>query len=267
MSATLYIIGVGPGDPDLLTLKGARILENCPVIVSPKGSLKGSSTALTIVKGAVDLDDKESYELLFPMKKIPINSEVDKTVREAWLDAANLIIKSINQGKDVAFPTLGDPAIYSTGYYLFETIREIAPDIPIKFIPGIPAMSSCSAATSTPICLGDEMLAVIPATFADERIRQTLNMFDTIVLMKVHRVYDKIVGLLKELELLDRSILVEKAGTKNERVIENLEETTEAVHYFSTIIIRKNGCRPSQASYLHAVAVADMGSNCELTTA
>lgn len=241
MSATLYIIGVGPGDPDLLTLKGADILKNCPVIVSPKGSKNGNSTALTIVKEVVNIDDKEIHNLHFPMKKIHINSEVDNTVQEAWDHAAKLVLNSLDQGKDVAFPTLGDPAIYSTGYYLYETILDIAPDTPIQFIPGVPAMSSCSAATATPICLGDEMLAVIPATFSDERIRNTLQTFNTIVLMKVHRVFDQLIDLLQELELLDKAILVERAGMENERVIKNLAEATQPVHYFSTIIVRKNG--------------------------
>jgi len=241
MSATLYIIGVGPGDPSLLTLKGAETLKRCPVIISPKGATNGNSTALSIVKKVIDIGDKEIHDLHFPMKKIHINSEVDNSVKEAWNRTANLVLKTLKQGKDVAFPTLGDPAIYSTGYYLFETIIKSSPDTLVQFIPGIPAMSCCSAATSTPICLGDEMLAIIPATFKDERIRKTMKTYDTIVLMKVHRVLDNLVKLLRELKLLDKSILVEKAGMKDEKIFHDLEKIDKPVHYFSTIIVRKNG--------------------------
>ncbi len=258
MNATLFIVGVGPGDPDLLTLKGAKILEKCPVIVSPKSSLKGTSTALSIIKKKIDMKEKEVHELLFPMKKIYINSDIDNTVQEAWRNAASLILNHLGEGKDVAFPTLGDPAIYSTGYYLFETIRNISPGVSVQFIPGIPAMSCCSATTCTPICLGDEMLAVIPATFSDQRTRQILKTFDTIILMKVHRVYDQLTELLNELGLLDRSILIEKAGMEDERIVENLTKSEKPIHYFSTIIVRKNRSKLTRDDYLHAIALASI---------
>jgi len=240
MQPTLSIIGVGPGDPNLLTLKAARTLENCPVIISPKGSSHGRSTALGIAGGAVNLSGKEIHEPYFPMKKIFINRSVDPSVQEAWQQAARLVLEQLRAGKDVAFPTLGDPAIYSTGYYLFETILALAPETKVRFIPGIPAMSSCSAATRVPVCLGDEMLAVIPATFGDERIRTTLTTFDTIVLMKVNRVLEQLVELLTELNLLDHAVLVERAGMEDERVIRDLTALQGSVHYFSTIIVRKN---------------------------
>ena len=146
----------------------------------------------------------------------------------------------LDQGQNVCFPTLGDPAIYSTGYYLYETICGIREDIDVEFVPGVPAMSSCSAALASPICLGDEMVAVIPATFSDDRLREVLERFDTIILMKVHRVMDRLVELLKSTELMDRAVLVEKAGTSGERTCAELDKITEPPHYYSTIIVRKN---------------------------
>ncbi|MBU0945662.1 MAG: precorrin-2 C(20)-methyltransferase [Proteobacteria bacterium] len=239
MNATLHIIGVGPGDPDLLTRKALRTLEECPVIATPKGSQDGSSTALSIVKQALPLNGKEIIELYFPMKKIHLDSAPAEEVQEAWEKAALQILRFMAEGKDVVFPTLGDPAIYSTGYYLYETILSLQPETRVKFIPGISAMSSCSAATSIPICLGDDKLAVIPATFSGEQLRQTLESFDTIVLMKVHRVLDRIIALLSELNLLEKAVLVEKAGMKEENIRTDLSSITEQVHYFSTIIVRK----------------------------
>jgi precorrin-2/cobalt-factor-2 C20-methyltransferase len=241
MQSTLYIIGTGPGDPELLTVKAMNALKKCPVFVTPKGSPNGNSTALSIVRQAIDAHEKEIVELHFPMKKIRIGSTPVTEVREAWQNAARTVLSLLDQGKDVAFPTLGDPAVYSTGYYLYENIMEINPRATVKFISGITAMSSCSAATAIPVCLGDEMLAIIPATFKDHRLRQTLEMFDTIVLMKVHSVIPHLCELLGKLDLLDKSVLVERAGMEDERIITDLTAISEPPHYFSTIIVRKKG--------------------------
>ncbi len=242
MQATLYIIGVGPGDPDLLTIKALGVLRHCPVVATPKALAHGHSTALSIARKALpagEIDGKEIVELHFPMKKIHLGQEPDPEVLQAWQDAAGKIFAILSQGRDVVFPTLGDPAIYSTGYYLYATMIEMHPEVRVRFVPGISAMSSCSATTRTPICLGDDMLAVIPATFSDSRLRQILENFDTIVLMKVHRVIDHLISLLDELNLLDKATLVERVGMADERVLADLSAIDGQVHYFSTIIVRK----------------------------
>jgi precorrin-2/cobalt-factor-2 C20-methyltransferase len=239
MKPTLYIVGTGPGDPELLTLKAVNALRTCSVLVTPKGTPNGNSTALSIVKQVVDTNDKEIVELYFPMKKIHIGDNPDPEIKDAWLNAARTILFYLDQGKDVAFPTLGDPAVYSTGFYLYENIMQINPEAKVVFISGITAMSSCSSATAIPVCLGDEMLAVIPATFKDQRLQQTLELFDTIVLMKVHKVMPHLCQLLKDLGLLDKSVLVERAGMADQRVITDLTSLSDPPHYFSTVIVRK----------------------------
>jgi len=239
MTATLYIIGTGPGDPELLTIKAVKAVEKCPVIISPRGSTHGSSTALTILKPVMDLSSKVVHELHFPMKKIRTGQDPDPEVLVAWRYAAETVLGYLDNGEDVCFPTLGDPAIYSTGYYLFETICGLRDDVNVTFVPGVPAMSSCSASMARPICLGDEIVAVIPATFSDSRLKEVFNLFDTIVLMKVHRVIDRLAKLLDECHLLDKAVLVEHAGTDRERVIDDLDSLTDQPHYFSTIIVRK----------------------------
>jgi precorrin-2/cobalt-factor-2 C20-methyltransferase len=241
MHATLHIIGTGPGDPELLTVKAINTLKACPALVAPKASPGGNSTALAIVRGAIDLTGKQVFELYFPMKKIEAGREPEEEVREAWRTAAKAILNLLDQGLDVAFPTLGDPAIYSTGYYLYDTLTTLRPEVRVKFHAGIPAMSCCSAETALPICLGNEMLAVVPATFSDDRLRHTLEQFDTIVLMKVHRVLPRICSLLAEYNLLDKAVLIERAGMDGERIIRDLSEIPENPHYFSTMIVRRNG--------------------------
>ena len=240
MNGTLYIIGTGPGDPQLLTLKAVKLIAACPVIFAPRGSKNGVSTALAIVNEVVPFDGKTVVELHFPMKKIRTGYDPAPEILAAWRHAAEQILSHLDKGTDVCFPTLGDPAIYSTGYYLYETICGLRDEVKVQFIPGVSAMSSCSAALASPICLGDEMVAVIPATFSDERLRDVLDRFDTIVLMKVHRVIDRLVELLQSVNLIDRAVLVEKAGTSGERTIARLDQIVEPPHYYSTIIIRKN---------------------------
>jgi precorrin-2/cobalt-factor-2 C20-methyltransferase len=239
MTATLYIVGTGPGDPDLLTVKAVKTAAACPVIVSPRGSENGTSTALTILSQAVDLGTKQVVELHFPMKKIHSGREPDPDVLVAWHHAAQTVLHHLDGGNDVCFPTLGDPAIYSTGYYLYETLCGLRPDARVRFIPGVAAMSSCSAALAQPICLGDEMVAVVPATFSDNRLIEVLNGFDTIVLMKVHRVLPRLIDLLRSCNLLDQAILVERAGTGRESIRLRLDEIADQPHYYSTIIVRK----------------------------
>ncbi len=242
MTAKLYIVGTGPGDAELLTLKAVNILTSCSVIISPRGSLSGTSTALDIVRQVVNIKAKEVHELYFPMKKIHIGYDPDPEVLVAWRHAAETVLSCLDRGKNVCFPTLGDPAIYSTGYYLYETICGIRPETETVFIPGIPAMSSCSAALATPICLGDEMVAIIPATFSDDRIRDVLTRFDTVILMKVNRVLGRLSILLRECNMLEQAILVERAGMMGEKVFHRIDQIKEMPHYFSTIIIRKNSC-------------------------
>lgn len=240
MKSRLFIIGTGPGDPELLTLKAIRTIRECEVIVAPKGSPEGCSTALGIISQVVDLSTKQVHELHFPMKKVVSGSLPEPELAEAWKKAALTVIEALERGNQVAFPTLGDPAIYSTGYYLYETILSFRPETEIVFIPGIPAMSSCSAATATPICLGGEMVAVVPATFSDTRLKTVFEQFDTIVLMKVSRVMDRLRQLLTECRLLERAVLVEQAGTENQKVYPGLVGCGSAPHYFSTIIVRRN---------------------------
>lgn len=248
MKSTLYIIGTGPGDPDLLTLKAYNTLRDCPNIVAPKASKNGFSTALSIVEKSVDMTAKQVYQVHFPMKKVHLDKKVDTAVQTAWEATARQILNLLETKGDVAFPTLGDPAIYSTGYYLYDTLINLDPNVNVEFVAGIPAMSSCSAVTATPVCLGDDMLAVIPATFSEDKIRQTLVDFDAIVLMKVHKVMERICSILNETGLTGHATYVEKAGMEDERIITDLSTVPENPHYFSTIIVRKKGNGPSQAA-------------------
>lgn len=241
MKGTFYVVGVGPGDPELLTLKAVRLLERCPVWLAPKGKKEGESTALAIAEGEVSSEGKEILTHYFPMKKIHMGVRPDQEVSEAWHQAAALVVDRLENGQDVAFPTLGDPSIYSTGFYVCETLLEMAPDIRMEIIPGVSSIGASAAAAGQPLCLGDDRLVVVPATFENGYLREILLTFDTVVLMKVHRVMERIVGLIDELDLMDRAVLVERSSQSSQRVSRNLSDCLgREPHYFSTVIVRKS---------------------------
>ncbi len=243
---TFYVVGVGPGDPELVTLKAARILAAAPVWLAPAGRRSGDSTALAIAEAAVGSRGKTILSQYFPMKKIPRSEEPDVEVATAWRQAAEAVLAHLEGGRDVAFPTLGDPALYSTGFYVCETLAGLRPGVTIEIIPGVSSIGASAAAAGDPLCQGDDRLVVIPATYENGLLRETLERFDSVVLMKVHRVMDRVVGLLDEMDLLDQAVLVERTGQAGERVVRGLRDAADMKpHYFSTIIVRRRHHRES----------------------
>ncbi len=241
-SGRLYLVGVGPGDPELMTVKAVRALTRCPVWAAPtaRDDGKGESSALSIAQAAVDSADRQILRLFFPMKRVALDDRADPVLLDAWHDSASAVLERLDQGLDVAFPTLGDPGVYSTAFYLLSAIQQQRPDVAISIVPGITAMSACSAGQTRPLALGDDVLAVVPAAFADERLRRILCDLDAVVLMKVHRQMDSLIPLLEELGLVEQAVLIECAGLPQERVYTDIRALRgQKLHYFSTMLIRK----------------------------
>lgn len=236
----LYLVGVGPGDPELMTCKAVRILERTTVWVVPKARENGSSSALQIASAMVGSTDKEVLEVRFPMKKIRLEQEHDPEVQQGWQDAARIVLERLDQGEDVAFPTLGDPGLYSTSFYLLNTLQESGRELPVTIIPGITAMAACSAQLHAPLGLGDDVLSVVPAAFDDTRLRDILLTADAVVLMKVFRRLPAVIELLDELGLTDKAVLLERCGMDGQRIYTDIREAADKdLHYFSTLLIRK----------------------------
>lgn len=236
----LYLVGVGPGDPELMTVKALRVLDKAQVWAVPMAKENGNSSALHIATGLVPQANREILSLCFPMKKVFLGEETDEQLLNAWNHSASEVIARLDQGLDVAFPTLGDPAFYSTAFYLLAVIREQRPHTQASVVPGISAMSACAAGQTMPLALGNDVLAVVPAAFEDERLRQVLTTLDSVVLMKVHRRLEALLDLLEELNLCDHAVLIERAGLSGEQVYRNVREARgKKLHYFSTLLIRK----------------------------
>jgi precorrin-2/cobalt-factor-2 C20-methyltransferase len=247
MQGTLYVIGVGPGDPELLTFKAVRILKTVPCLCVPKGREEGSSLALSIVEGVVDLKGKDLIEAFFPMKKTGVSKQqsggagaADVELEGRWNETVLNILKRLNQGIDVAFITIGDPSIYSTFFYLYDRLLALAPRIRIEIIPGVSSITAAAARAGISLGLADEKIAILPATYAGG-LRTIISEFDTIVLMKVYKVFDQVVTTLDKTGLLDSSIYVSKAGMREESVIRQLRDVKkDDLNYFSLIIVRKH---------------------------
>ncbi|WP_417910153.1 precorrin-2 C(20)-methyltransferase [Candidatus Electronema sp. PJ] len=236
----LYIVGIGPGDPELMTCKAVRILEQARVWAVPKAKEEGMSSALQIARAMVATDGKTVLELCFPMKKIRLGQQPAPDVAQGWQEAAQAVLAHLEQGQDVAFPTLGDPAIYSTAFYLLHTLRELQPSLPVTVVPGITAMSACAAQVISPLGLGDDVVTVVPAAFDDERLRDILLTADAVVLMKMFRQLPRLISLLDELGLTDKAVLVERCGLDDQHIYTDIRLALgRELHYFSTLIVRK----------------------------
>lgn len=254
MTGTLYVIGVGPGDPELLTLKAVRILKTVPCICVPKGKEEGSSLALSIVKKAIDLDDKEIIEAYFPMRKTKRQSaehRAESTEKNdpgsgpsgldmKWNETVKMVSGILNKGTDMAFITIGDPTIYSTFFYLHDRLIDLNPELRIEFVPGISSITASAARAGIPLGLADERVAVLPATYSTDDLKDVLERFNTVVLMKVHKVFDKVLALLDEMHLTMKATYISRAGMEDEQVIEDIQSLRgKELNYFSTVIVKK----------------------------
>lgn len=232
--ARIYAVGIGPGDPELLTRKAERIIRAAPVICSPTGAADASSYALSIVEQFLDRSRQEILVQVFPMRKD------QGELGPYWEEAAAQVVERVNEGKDVAFITIGDPFLYSTFLYLYRIFRTSYPDIPVEVVPGITSISAAAVAAGTPLGMGGERVAVLPATYEREELRRTLEQFDTVVLMKVNRVFDSLYSVLTELGLADRGVFVRRVGSPDEEVVADLASLVgRDLDYLSMVIVRK----------------------------
>ena len=229
----LYGIGVGPGDPELVTLKAQRVLASVPIICTPHSDTSRDSFALSIARQFIDTDRQELLRFGFPTDDAEAASRV-------WEDAAETLALRLKQGQDVAFITEGDPMLFSTFSYVLESIRSNHPEITVEIIPGVSSVMAAAARASVPLVTHGQRLAILPAVYGIDDLREAIANYDTIVLMKVNRVLLDALANLESLGLAGKGIYVRRATTEREQVVQDLRQLTEEdLDYFSLLIIKR----------------------------
>jgi precorrin-2/cobalt-factor-2 C20-methyltransferase len=233
-TGTLYGIGVGPGDPELITLKALKVLHRVPHIFASCSSKNSYSLALSIVR--CHLNGAGIEHLAFPMTRDP------QVLAEAWERNARRVLAVLETGTDAAFVTLGDPLTYSTFGYLLKTLKGLAPEVRIVTIPGITSYSAAAARTHLPLAEGEESFHLVSGALGAAKLREIIDKSDNIVMLKTYRHFDEIFQALDDMDLLDRTTCISRCGLEGETVVENLRELKgRALPYLSMIIIKKKG--------------------------
>jgi len=230
---TLYGIGVGPGDPELITVKAFRILRESPVIAYPKKRMGSKSYAQQILDTYVKPGEKEMVGLVFPMTK-----DRDVLDRE-WNNAVAAVWEHLRQGRDVAFVTEGDPLFYSTFIHLMRVMNEQHPEVEVKAIPGVSSFLGAASRLGIPLADGDEQIGIIPATDDREAMRQALLSHDCVIFLKVAKVLDLIIGLLEELDLVEKASVVTKVTSSEEMIWRNVRDLAGADPGYLTLMVVK----------------------------
>jgi precorrin-2/cobalt-factor-2 C20-methyltransferase len=233
-TGTLYGIGVGPGDPELITVKAFRMLKECPVIAYPRKRMGAKSYALEIVELYVNTAEKEMLGLIFPMTRdqAALDREWNKTAELCW--------QHLQAGRDIAFVTEGDPNLYSTFIHMARLMQELHPEVPISSVPGISSVLGAAARLNLPLADGDDQVAIIPATEDRAEMKRVIEEHDAIVFIKVAKVLDMMIDILEELGLVQKASVVTKVTSPQELVWRNVRELKgQELEYLTLMVVRK----------------------------
>ncbi|SIR99381.1 precorrin-2/cobalt-factor-2 C20-methyltransferase [Peribacillus simplex] len=230
---TLYGLGVGPGDPELITVKAFRVIQESPVIAYPKKRKGSKSYAHRIVEVYIRPEEKDMLGLVFPMTKDQaiLDREWNGTVEKVW--------QKLNEGKDVAFVTEGDPLLYSTFIHMMKLMQELHPEVEIKTVPGISSFNGSASRLGIALADGDDHVAIVPARDDYEAMKKAIEDHDAVVFIKVAKVIDLMITVLRDLDLLEKASVVTKV-TSDEEVIWKVSELEGLeLEYLTLMVVRK----------------------------
>jgi precorrin-2/cobalt-factor-2 C20-methyltransferase len=240
-SGRLYGIGLGPGDPELLTVKAVRLLQAAPVVsYFAKAGRRGNA------RGIADrwmTGEATEIPLYYPLTtEHAFDSPVYiATLAGFYEGAAGLLSAHLDAGRDVALLSEGDPLLYGSFMHLYVRLR---PHYPVTLVPGVTGMAGCWAAAGEPMTWGDDTMAVLPGTLPLDTLVQRLGTTDAAVIMKLGRNFGKVRVAVERAGLLSRAIYVER-GTMDQQVVMPLGDRTDGdAPYFSLILIPGQGRRP-----------------------
>ena len=228
MKCKLYCVGIGPGDPELLTLKAVRLLNECDVIAMPKGDTD-TMTAKDIIRQVVDIGKKEQLYIYMPMTK-------DKAMMDkAHEEAKDAVTELLDAGKNVVFITLGCPTVYATCIYVHKLV--LAAGYESELVAGVTSFCAVAAKLNVSLCERAEPLIILPGSY-----KESIRFLDgpgNKVLMKSASEIKKVRDELEERGLLNNAAMVERCGLPGEKVYRNLKDIDEKSSYFSIILVKE----------------------------
>uniref|UniRef100_I2Q2S5 Precorrin-2 C20-methyltransferase n=1 Tax=Desulfovibrio sp. U5L TaxID=596152 RepID=I2Q2S5_9BACT len=231
---TLFGLGVGPGDPELLTIKAARILGAVGAVFAASSSKNDYSIAEAII--APHLPPATSVTRLpFPMTRD------QATLDAAWAANATAMAGVLASGRDAAFVTLGDPLLYSTFGYVLPLLRSRLPELPVVIVPGITSFQAAAARTGDVLVESGENLLVASGVDEDGRLRRALETADNAVILKAYRNFPRLRALLSAMGLAGKTTFVTRLGHDGEAVVRDLDQAPEKPHYLSLCLIKRRG--------------------------
>lgn len=227
---TLYGVGVGPGSPDLLTLRAVSVLQSVSVILAAASPKNDDSLALSIASPHLPA----SYEVLrldFPMTR-------DRDILEAaWKKNAELTDGILRSGRSAAFLTLGDPMTYSTFGYLMRSVLALNAGTPVEIVPGITSYQAAAAETRTVLCEGEESLLLISGISQEQRLHQLLADSDSSVILKTYRNMPTIQKALADAGKDTECLFVSRLGLDGGSVVRGRSAFPEKPPYLSLVMV------------------------------
>ena len=233
-------IGVGPGDPDLLTVKAVKTIQNADVIMCPASKEDRPSIALSVVDSLIDKSkNQEIVKLVFPMTK-------DKDILEShWKENSKIMAEKVLSGKNVVYLTVGDPYLYSTWIYMHREISQNHPTMKITVIPGIVSMFTFASKVGVSIAEGAEKVAIIPSCYDLSSVKEIAKNSEVLVFLKDGRYFDQVIELVRESGFPDDSIFAigQDLGTDKEIIrklrLGDVNDDTLTTKYFSILVIKR----------------------------
>jgi precorrin-2/cobalt-factor-2 C20-methyltransferase len=233
-------IGVGPGDPELLTVKAVNAIHNADVILCPASKEDRPSIALSVVSSLIDKSkNQEIIKLIFPMTK-------DRQILEkTWKQNAKIMAEVVLSGKNAVYLTVGDPYLYSTWIYMHKEIEKNFPTVKISVIPGIVSLFTFASKVGVSIAEGAEKVSIIPSCYDLTTVKEIAKNSETLVFLKDGRYFDQVVNLLKEAGFPSNSIFAigQDLGTKDEVIrkltLGEVNDGTLTTKYFSILVVKR----------------------------
>ncbi len=237
--AELIGVGVGPGDPDLLTVKAVNAIRNADVIMCPASKEDRPSIALSVVSSLIDRSSQEVVKLVFPMTK-------DRGVLEStWKRNAGVMAGKVLAGKNVVYITVGDPYLYSTWIYMHRDIEENHPEIRQSVVPGIVSMFTFASKVGVSIAEGAEKVSIIPSCYDLSSVKEIARNSETMVFLKDGRYFDRVIDVLREAGFGDDSVFAigQDLGTEHEIIrkltLGQVNDGTLTTKYFSILVVKR----------------------------